>query len=206
MGPAIRLTSLAHGGGCGCKIAPGVLRQILGSAGTASIPRELLVGLETSDDAAVYQLNERRAVVATTDFFMPIVDNPYDFGMIAATNAISDVYAMGGTPIMALALVGMPVDKLPIETIRLILDGGEAVCARAGMDLITPGPSMQSFFGGHGSAAVCARAGARDTIDCGRGHDRVSADRSDVIRRNCEIVLRSTGSRSSLSSSAYARG
>ncbi len=133
--PALRLTELSHGGGCGCKIAPAVLRQILSNAGTALIPKELLVGVETSDDAAVFQLNERQAVVATTDFFMPIVDDPYDFGMIAATNAISDVYAMGGTPLFALALVGMPLDKLPVETIRRILDGGEAVCARAGIPI-----------------------------------------------------------------------
>ena len=131
----LRLTEFSHGGGCGCKIAPAVLRQILGSSGSSLIPKELLVGLETSDDAAVYQLNERQAVVATTDFFMPIVDDPYDFGMIAATNAISDVYAMGGTPLFALALVAMPVDKLPVETIRRILDGGEAVCARAGIPI-----------------------------------------------------------------------
>ncbi len=110
-----------------------MLREILGNAGAGALPKALLVGIETSDDAAVYQLNERQAIVATTDFFMPIVDDPYDFGMIAATNAISDVYAMGGTPLFALALVGMPVDKLPVETIRRILDGGEAVCARAGI-------------------------------------------------------------------------
>jgi selenium donor protein len=131
----LRLTEFSHGGGCGCKIAPAVLRQILGSAGSSLIPKELLVGVETSDDAAVFQLNERQAVVATTGFFMPIVDDPYDFGMIAATNAISDVYAMGGTPLFALALVGMPIDKLPVETIRRILDGGEAVCARAGIPI-----------------------------------------------------------------------
>ena len=95
----------------------------------ACCPKALLVGIETSDDAAVYQLNERQAIVATTDFFMPIVDDPHDFGAIAATNAISDVYAMGGTPLFALALVGMPIDKLPVETIRRILEGGEAVCA-----------------------------------------------------------------------------
>src|SRR6186997_2853056 len=127
----LRLTEFSHGGGCGCKIAPGVLQQIIAKASPSVLPKELLVGIETSDDAAVYQLNERQAVVATTDFFMPIVDDPYDFGMIAATNAISDVYAMGGTPLFALALVGMPIDKLPVETIRRILDGGEAVCARA---------------------------------------------------------------------------
>ena len=115
--------------------ARGACGEILGSSGSSVIPKELLVGVETSDDAAVYQLNERQAVVATTDFFMPIVDDPYDFGMIAATNAISDVYAMGGTPLFALALVGMPIDKLPVETIRRILDGGEAVCARAGIPI-----------------------------------------------------------------------
>ena len=131
----LRLTEFSHGGGCGCKIAPAVLRQILGNAGSSLIPKELLVGVETSDDAAVFQLNERQAVVATTDFFMPIVDDPYDFGRIAAANAVSDVYAMGGTPLFALALVGMPIDKLPLETIRRILDGGEAVCARAGIPI-----------------------------------------------------------------------
>ncbi len=102
----LRLTQFSHGGGCGCKIAPALLQQILGKAGATAIPKALLVGVETSDDAAVYQLNDRQAVVATTDFFMPIVDDPYDFGAIAATNAISDVYAMGGTPLFALALVG----------------------------------------------------------------------------------------------------
>jgi selenide, water dikinase len=131
----LRLTAFSHGGGCGCKIAPGVLRQILGNVGPTVLPKALLVGIETSDDAAVYQLNQHQAVVATTDFFMPIVDDPYDFGMIAATNAISDVYAMGGTPLFALALVGMPIDKLPMETIRRILDGGEAICARAGIPI-----------------------------------------------------------------------
>jgi selenide,water dikinase len=128
-----RLTSLSHGGGCGCKIAPGVLSQILqGTAGLA-IPPQLLVGIETADDAAVYQLNDEQALIATTDFFMPIVDDPHDFGRIAATNAISDVYAMGGRPIMALALVGMPISVLSVDTIRHILEGGQAVCAAAGI-------------------------------------------------------------------------
>ena len=130
-----RLTSLAHGGGCGCKIAPGVLSQILRQSSGFPLPKELLVGIETSDDAAVYQLNDEQALVATTDFFMPIVDDPRDFGRIAATNAISDVYAMGGTPIFALALVGMPVNVLPIETIAAILHGGESVCAEAGIPI-----------------------------------------------------------------------
>ena len=129
----IRLTTFSHGGGCGCKIAPGVLSSILARAPAGIIPPELLVGIETSDDAAVYKLNEQQALIATTDFFMPIVDDPFDFGRIAATNAISDVYAMGGTPIMALALVGMPVDRLPTEVIGRIIQGGETICAEAGI-------------------------------------------------------------------------
>jgi selenide, water dikinase len=131
----VRLTSLSHGGGCGCKIAPGVLSEILKGTKSMLIPPELLVGIETADDAAVYKLNDEQALIATTDFFMPIVDDPFDFGRIAATNAISDVYAMGGTPIMALALVGMPINVLPLETIGLILKGGESICAEAGIPI-----------------------------------------------------------------------
>lgn len=127
----VKLTSFSHGGGCGCKIAPGILAEILKSSTGFPIPKALMVGIETSDDAAVYKLNDEQALIATTDFFMPIVDDPYDFGRIAATNAISDVYAMGGTPIMALALVGMPINKLPIEIIGNILQGGESICAEA---------------------------------------------------------------------------
>jgi selenide,water dikinase len=130
-----RLTSLSHGGGCGCKIAPGVLSEILKGTARMPMPPELLVGIETADDAAVYQLNDEQALIATTDFFMPIVDDPFDFGRIAATNAISDVYAMGGTPIMALALVGMPVNKLPLETIGQIIKGGESIGAEAGIPI-----------------------------------------------------------------------
>ena len=122
-----KLTSLSHGGGCGCKIAPGVLSEILKGSSAITMPPELLVGIDTADDAAVYKLNDSQALVATTDFFMPIVDDPYDFGRIAATNAISDVYAMGGRPIMALALVGMPIDKLSPQTIGRILEGGRSV-------------------------------------------------------------------------------
>ena len=135
MNAPIRLTSFSHGGGCGCKIAPGVLSSILKQSPGFPVPSQLLVGIETSDDAAVYKLNDEQALIATTDFFMPIVDDPFDFGRIAATNAISDVYAMGGTPIMALALVGMPIDKLPIETIGKILAGGESICAEAGIPI-----------------------------------------------------------------------
>jgi selenide,water dikinase len=130
-----RLTSLSHGGGCGCKIAPGVLSQILRSSPGLPMPPELLVGIETADDAAVYRLNDEQALVATTDFFMPIVDDPFDFGRIAATNAISDVYAMGGRPIFALALVGMPINVLPLPTIARILEGGQSVCAAAGIPI-----------------------------------------------------------------------
>ena len=131
----IKLTSFSHGGGCGCKIAPGVLSEILKNSSGFPVPQALMVGIETSDDAAVYRLNDTQALIATTDFFMPIVDDPFDFGRIAATNAISDVYAMGGTPIMALALVAMPVDRLPIEVIGQIIRGGESVCAAAGIPI-----------------------------------------------------------------------
>lgn len=131
----IRLTQFSHGGGCGCKIAPGVLADILSRAPQGIIPPELMVGIETSDDAAVYRLNDSQALIATTDFFTPIVDDPYDFGRIAATNAISDVYAMGGTPIMALAIVGMPLDKLPLEVIGKVLEGGASVCREAGIPI-----------------------------------------------------------------------
>ncbi|MDE3011333.1 MAG: selenide, water dikinase SelD [Pseudomonadota bacterium] len=138
-----RLTSLAHGGGCGCKIAPGVLREILREQVPLAVPPQLLVGLETSDDAAVYRLNDEQALVATTDFFMPVVDDPFDFGAIAAANAISDVYAMGGRPILALALVGMPVNVLSAATIARVLEGGRTVCARAGIP-VAGGHSIDS--------------------------------------------------------------
>ncbi|CAN5906448.1 selenide, water dikinase SelD [soil metagenome] len=131
----LRLTSFSHGGGCGCKIAPGVLSQILKSGGSGLIPKELIIGIETADDAAVYRLNDEQALIATTDFFMPIVDDPYEFGRIAATNAISDVYAMGGKPIMALALVAMPIGQLPVEVIGEIVRGGQDVCRAAGIPI-----------------------------------------------------------------------
>ncbi len=141
--PEPRLTSLAHGGGCGCKLSPAVLREILaGMPAVAAFPN-LLVGTETSDDAAVWRLNDEQALVATTDFFMPIVDDPFDFGRIAATNALSDVYAMGGTPILALAIVGMPMGKMSAEQIHGILAGGASVCAAAGIP-IAGGHSIDS--------------------------------------------------------------
>ena len=138
-----RLSSLSHGGGCGCKIAPGLLSQILKGTSALPIPPELMVGIETSDDAAVYRLNDEQALLATTDFFMPIVDDPHDFGRIAATNAISDVYAMGGWPIMALAIVGMPINVLSPTTIGRILEGGASVCRAAGIP-IAGGHSIDS--------------------------------------------------------------
>ncbi len=134
--PEPRLTSLSHGGGCGCKIAPAVLSEILRQTTPMALPGELLVGTENADDAAVYRLNDDQALVATTDFFMPIVDDPFDFGRIAATNAISDVYAMGARPIMALALVGMPIDVLSKETIGRILEGGATAARGAGIPVV----------------------------------------------------------------------
>ncbi|HMC13804.1 MAG TPA: selenide, water dikinase SelD [Gallionellaceae bacterium] len=153
MTESIKLTQYSHGGGCGCKIAPSVLAEML-----AAMPRppsypNLLVGTESSDDAAVYKLNESQAIVVTTDFFMPIVDDARDFGRIAATNALSDVYAMGATPILALAVVGMPIDKLPLATIQEILAGGASVCEAAGIPL-AGGHSIDTPEPIYGLAAV----------------------------------------------------
>ena len=143
MSEPLRLTELAHGGGCGCKLAPAVLQDILRAMPAAAAFPDLLVGTESADDAAVWRLNDEQALVATTDFFMPVVDDPFDFGRIAATNALSDIYAMGGTPIMALAIVGMPVNRLPTETIGAILAGGASVCAAAGIP-VAGGHSIDS--------------------------------------------------------------
>ena len=149
----LRLTQLAHGGGCGCKIAPGVLEQILAKTAPPFMPPQLLVGIETADDAAVWQINDTQAIVATTDFFMPVVDDPYHFGQIAATNAISDIYAMGGTPLFALAIVGMPVAKLDTATIKKILDGGESICAKARIP-IAGGHTIDSLEPIYGLVAI----------------------------------------------------
>ncbi len=148
-----RLTSLSHGGGCGCKIAPGVLSEILKGTAALPIPPELMVGIETADDAAVYKLNDEQALIATTDFFMPIVDDPFDFGRIAATNAISDVYAMGGRPILALALVGMPINVLSTATIGRVLEGGASVCRTAGIP-IAGGHTIDSVEAIYGLVAL----------------------------------------------------
>jgi selenide,water dikinase len=149
----VRLTSLAHGGGCGCKIAPAVLQEILAATPAAAHFPDLLVGAETSDDAAVWRLNDGQAIVATTDFFMPVVDDPYDFGRIAATNALSDIYAMGARPLFALAIVGMPVNVLPLETIGAILAGGASTCAEAGVP-VAGGHSIDSVEPIYGLVAL----------------------------------------------------
>ncbi len=166
MSHTIKLTEFAHGGGCGCKIAPGLLAEILKATPTAGAFNHLMVGTETSDDAAVYRLNDQQALIATTDFFLPIVDDPYDFGRIAATNAISDVYAMGGTPILALAIVGMPIDKLPADVIGQILKGGADVCAAAGIPVA----------GGH---SIDAPEPIYGLVALGLAHP-------DRIKRNCD--------------------
>jgi selenide,water dikinase len=150
---SLRLTEFSHGGGCGCKVAPALLREILAKATQGVITKELLVGIETADDAAVYRINDNQAIVATTDFFMPIVDDPFDFGAIAATNAISDIYAMGATPLFALAIVGMPVGQLPVATIQRVLAGGEAICAKAGIP-IAGGHTIDSVEPIYGLVAI----------------------------------------------------
>ena len=153
MTTTVRLTDLAHGGGCGCKLAPSVLQRLLADKPSAMPFAQLLVGTESSDDAAVWQVDERTCVIATTDFFMPVVDDPYDFGRIAATNALSDVYAMGGKPIMALAILGMPLGKLDVDTVRAILAGGEAICAQAGIP-VAGGHSIDAAEPIYGLAAI----------------------------------------------------
>ena len=169
----IRLSHLSHGGGCGCKLAPSVLQQLLSGHSTASLYKNLLVGLETGDDAAVWELDGGTCVIATTDFFMPMVDDPHDFGRIAATNAISDVYAMGGMPIFALAILGMPVDKIPPEMVRKILEGGAAVCDAAGIP-VAGGHSIDSPEPTYGLAVIgtAAKANIRRNSDA-RAGDRL---------------------------------
>ena len=139
----VRLSALAHGGGCGCKLAPSVLQALLADQPLGGPFARLLVGTKTSDDAAVWQLDDGSCLIATTDFFMPMVDDPFDFGRIAAANAISDIYAMGGRPLMALAILGMPIDMIPVDTVREILKGGAAICAEAGIP-VAGGHSIDS--------------------------------------------------------------
>jgi selenide,water dikinase len=166
----IKLTSLSHGGGCGCKLAPSVLQQLLAGQAAAGPYARLLVGVETGDDAAVWQLDDHNCIIATTDFFMPIVDDPHDFGRIAATNAISDIYAMGGQPIMALAILGIPLDKLPIEAVRAILAGGASVCAAAGIP-VAGGHSIDTPEPIYGLAVIgtCRKENLRRNADAKPG-------------------------------------
>lgn len=135
MSESIKLTQYSHGGGCGCKIAPGVLETILKSQYSFPDNKQLLVGNHSKDDAAVYDLGNGTAVISTTDFFMPIVNDAFDFGRIASANAISDVYAMGGRPIMAIAILGWPVNTLPADVARQVLEGSRSICAEAGIPL-----------------------------------------------------------------------
>src|ERR1700756_1637249 len=166
----IRLSQLSHGGGCGCKLAPSVLQQLLLSHPTVSPYERLLVGVETGDDAAVWELDDGTCIIATTDFFMPMVDDPHDFGRIAATNAIADVYAMGGTPIMALAILGMPIDKVRPEMVRKILEGGASVCEAAGLP-VAGGHSIDSPEPIYGLAVIGigAKANIRRNSDAQDG-------------------------------------
>src|SRR6188768_4505521 len=145
----IRLTEFSHGSGCGCKIAPAVLEEILKTDRSKSEFRKLLVGYESRDDAAVYELSQGQYLISTVDFFTPIVDDPFHFGRIAAANALSDVYAMGGTPILATAILGLPVEKIPVDVARKIIDGGRSICEEAGIPL-AGGHSidtLEPFFG-----------------------------------------------------------
>ena len=161
-----RLTSLAHGGGCGCKLDPATLRQLLAAQPVAGPFERLLVGNETSDDAAVWELDDGTCVIATTDFFTPMVDDPVDFGRIAATNAISDVYAMGGRPILALAILGMPVGKIAPEMVAQILRGGAEKCAEAGIP-VAGGHSIDAPEPIYGLAVIgtCRREAVRRNAD-----------------------------------------
>ena len=165
-----RLTSLAHGGGCGCKLDPEVLRTLLADQPVAGPFERLLVGNETADDAAVWALDDGTCLIATTDFFTPMVDDPHDFGRIAATNAISDVYAMGGKPILALAILGMPVGKIAPEVVAEILKGGASTCAEAGIP-IAGGHSIDTPEPIYGLAVIglCDRARIRRNADAQAG-------------------------------------
>ena len=166
----VRLSSMAHGGGCGCKLSPAVLSTLLSNVSGAQSFKQLLVGTETGDDAAVWQIDERTCLISTTDFFMPMVDDPRDFGRIAATNAISDIYAMGGRPIFALAILGMPLGKLAPERVREILDGGREVCQAAGIP-VAGGHSIDTPEPIYGLAVngICAPSELRRNCDAKAG-------------------------------------
>jgi len=197
--PMVRLTSLAHGGGCGCKLAPSVLQNLLADQPAMTPYRQLLVGTETGDDAAVWQLDNSTCVIATTDFFTPVVDAPYDFGRIAATNAISDVYAMGGKPIFALAILGIPVDKIAPETVREILKGGSSVCVSAGIP-VAGGHSIDSPEPIYGLAVI----GICDTKDVRRNSDAKAGD-AVILTKPLGVGIYSAAiKKNALSSAGYA--
>ncbi len=171
----IKLTEYSHGAGCGCKIAPGLLEDILKtSAAPFSDPR-LLVGNATKDDAAVYDLGDGRSVVSTTDFFMPIVDDPFEFGQIAATNAISDIYAMGGKPLMAIAIFGWPISKLGADVASQVIEGGRFACQQAGIPLA----------GGHSIDAPEPIFGLAVTGEV----NNAQLKRNDQATVNCDLFL-----------------
>src|ERR1700746_1854236 len=167
---SIRLSSMAHGGGCGCKLSPAILSTLLSNVPAAQSFKTLLVGTETGDDAAVWQIDERTCLIATTDFFMPMVDDTRDFGRIAATNASSDIYARGGRPIFALAILGMPLGKLAPERVREILDGGREVCQAAGTP-VAGGHSIDTPEPIYGLAVngICAPSELRRNCDAKAG-------------------------------------
>jgi selenide,water dikinase len=166
----VRLSSMAHGGGCGCKLSPAVLSTLLSHMSEAQPFKQLLVGTETGDDAAVWQIDERTCLISTTDFFTPMVDDPRDFGRIAATNAISDIYAMGGRPIFALAILGMPLGKIAPERVREILEGGREVCRAAGIP-VAGGHSIDTPEPIYGLAVngICAPSELRRNCDARAG-------------------------------------
>ena len=187
----VPLTQLAHGGGCGCKLSPAVLRELIAAApATAAFP-QLLVGNGSSDDAAVWRQPDGTCIIATTDFFMPMVDDPRDFGRIAATNALSDIYAMGGSPVMALAVLGMPLGKVSVVDTRTILEGGAEICAQAGIP-IAGGHSIDSAEPIYGLVAIGTAPEAR--IRC-----------NDAVRPGDALIL-TKGLGVGLYSAAYRRG
>lgn len=175
MDTPVRLTQYSHGAGCGCKISPKVLDIILAGSGAQNLDPNLWVGNTSRDDAAVYGLNEETGVVSTTDFFMPIVDDPYDFGRIAATNAISDIYAMGGKPIMAIAILGWPINVLSPEIAREVVRGGRAACDAAGIALA----------GGHSIDAPEPIFGLAVTGVV----DKAQLKRNDTATEGCQLYL-----------------
>ena len=171
----IKLTEYSHGAGCGCKIAPGVLEEMLKSSSTPFLDPRLLVGNESKDDAAVYDLGNGTSVISTTDFFMPIVDDPFEFGQIAATNAISDIYAMGGSPLMAIAIFGWPIKKLSAEIAAQVIEGGRHACKQAGIPLA----------GGHSIDAPEPIFGLAVTGQI----ENTLIKRNDQATANCELFL-----------------